>query len=133
MLFPLVGTDRSRASTTEGGRFDRQLIARRLDVARAVAGIGQKEIGTAVWPNQKTEHARQRWNKQVNDGRDFFLGELEIAVDTIAAGLGKRWPLKYRGVRLPGFPFIDLDTSLELEHRDPAEVRKAASELPDQA
>ncbi len=117
MLFRRMGGTREHSETTKGGRFDRGRIADRLEEARGLAGLGQKEVGSAVWPNQKPENARSGWNKLMNERkRDLSLGEIEAAVDLIAEALGAhpKHP-EFHGTKLPGFPFIDLYASRRIE------------------
>lgn len=118
MLFRPVGSKRQHTNEArKGGRFDAAAIGRRLEIARGLAGLSQKDMGSAIWPAQDPESARQAWSKMCAGRlRDFNLAEIEIAVDLLAATLGSH-PAhpELQGTKLPGFPFIDLRESRRLE------------------
>jgi hypothetical protein len=118
MLFlHVAGTREHTNRAKRGGRFDPVTLGRRLENARQMAGLSQKDISTELWPKQSPESARQAWSKMVNGSlRDFNLAEVELAVDLLARSLSNHpeHP-ELRGTKLPGFPFIDLRESRSLE------------------
>jgi hypothetical protein len=114
MLPDSVAAKRKHLKTREGGRFDPDAVARRLDALRAEAGVEPKEIGPAIWPNQKEENATREWWKRANSRvKDFDLGEIEAALDFLIPRARKKGAIE--GRYLPGFPFIDLWAAEKLE------------------
>jgi hypothetical protein len=105
---------RQRITPKKGGRFDPDEVATRLERLRALAGVGPKDVGSAIWPKQSADNAARSWYRRTSSRlNDFNLGEIEAAVDYLAPKAHSAGKIK--GLHLPGFPFIDLWVAEKLE------------------
>lgn len=113
MLFGTVAS-RKRAQFSKGGRFDPSVTADRLEALRQLADVDPKDIGTALWPNQKPDNAARSWWKRATQKRQpFSIPEIEGAVDYLTAEAHRKGAIPARF--LPGFPFIDLWVAVRIE------------------
>jgi hypothetical protein len=114
MLRNDLAATRKHLKARKGGRFDPDLVARRLDALRAKAGVEPKVIGPVIWPNQLPENATREWWKRANSrSKDFDLPEIEAALDYLIPIARKNGTVE--GRHLPGFPFVDLWVAEKME------------------
>jgi hypothetical protein len=108
-----MGPSRHRPEPKRGGRFDSDVIAKRIERLRALAGVEPKDAGEVLFPHQKPENALRSWYRLTTwRGADFTLGQIEVVLDYFIPLAFKRGEIA--APDLPGFPLIDIEPAVRV-------------------